>query len=77
MSLHRFAAQYIEVRDLCAAAAESFAREARDERICAGLSQADVARAAGITSQYLRNIERGHRVPSVDVMRKIAEAIDP
>ena len=77
MSLHRFAAQYIEVLDLCTAASKSFAREARLERVCAGLSQVDVARAAGITSQYLCNIERGRRTPSADVARRIAEAIEP
>ena len=76
MSIHRWSGNLIDARQAYMAAAGNFAREARAERICAGITQASVATAAGISAQYLCDIERGRRVPSVDVTRKIAEAIE-
>jgi transcriptional regulator with XRE-family HTH domain len=39
-----------------------------------GLSQADLARAAGMTRSVINAYERGHRQPGVDALARIAEA---
>jgi transcriptional regulator with XRE-family HTH domain len=47
----------------------------RDLRLAAGLTQQQLAEAAGINQGYLSDIERGKRVPSVAVIEKFAEAL--
>lgn len=41
-----------------------------------GLRQAEVCRRAGIHSKYLSCIERAASIPSLDVLMKIARALD-
>jgi transcriptional regulator with XRE-family HTH domain len=50
------------------------------ERLCAvrrlrGLSQRRLA-SAGVTFAYICRIERGTRIPSLEVIRRLAEALD-
>lgn len=41
-----------------------------------GLTQAQVARKAGVTKNYITMLERGERKnPSLDIMKKIARAL--
>jgi transcriptional regulator with XRE-family HTH domain len=47
-------------------------RTLRDER---GMTQSDLADAAGISTQHLSHIERGLRNPSVEVAARIARAL--
>ncbi len=47
------------------------------KRIQLGLKQKDVAAKAGITAQYLRNLENGKaKNPSVVLMKKIATILN-
>jgi transcriptional regulator with XRE-family HTH domain len=48
-------------------------RSLRHER---GVSQEDLASAAGIHTTYLSGIERGHRNPSWNVVVSLAAALD-
>lgn len=41
-----------------------------------GLSQKDLASLAGFTPAYLGYLERGQKNPSVDLIQKIASALD-
>ena len=42
-----------------------------------GWSQSELARRAGVTSQYIVQLESGARKnPSLDVLRKLADALD-
>ena len=40
------------------------------------ISQSDLAEKIGISKSYLNEIERGHKEPSLDVLRKYAEFFD-
>ena len=44
-------------------------------REAAGLSQYELAEAAGITRQALRNVEDGSSAPSLETARKLCEAL--
>jgi transcriptional regulator with XRE-family HTH domain len=46
-------------------------REIRDER---GLSQAELARAAGLTRSVVNAYEHGRRQPGVDALARLAES---
>lgn len=47
------------------------------KRLELGLKQKDVAKQAGITSQYLMNLENGKsKNPSIRVMREIAKVLN-
>lgn len=41
-----------------------------------GLKQAQVEEKAGIAYKYLSNIERGHSIPSTEVIMRLAIALD-
>lgn len=46
-------------------------------RVELGMKQKEVAALAGITPQYLRNIEAGRaKNPSIEVMKKLSEILD-
>ena len=46
-------------------------------RVELGLKQKEVAALAGITPQYLRNIEAGKaKNPSIEVMKKLSEILN-
>lgn len=46
----------------------------RDARLAAGLTQAEVARAAGVDHSYLSHLESGRRTPSRAVLVLMLEA---
>jgi len=50
--------------------------EIRRSRIEAGLTQEGVAAKAGLHRTYVSLIERGRRTPTVDVLFRIAGALD-
>ncbi|WP_052809993.1 helix-turn-helix domain-containing protein [Streptomonospora alba] len=52
-----------------------FAQRVRWHRTRQGKSQAVVAGLAGINAEYLGQIERGYRIPSLDVVEAVADAL--
>jgi transcriptional regulator with XRE-family HTH domain len=54
---------------------EAVGRELRDERQGAGRTLADVAEQAGVSTQYLSEIERGRKEPSSEVVQAVAGAL--
>jgi transcriptional regulator with XRE-family HTH domain len=47
----------------------------RDVRISKGLKQSDVAKKAGLNSNYYARVERAEAVPTVITLKKILEAL--
>ena len=54
---------------------EAVGQELRDERQDVGRTLADVAEEAGVSTQYLSEIERGRREPSSEVLQAVAGAL--
>ena len=54
---------------------EAVGRELREERQSAGRTLADVSRKAGVSTQYLSEIERGLKEPSSEVLGAVAGAL--
>ena len=54
---------------------EVVGRELREERHCQGRTLADVAGAAGVSTQYLSEVERGRKEPSSEVLGAIQGAL--
>ena len=54
---------------------EAAGQELRDERHDAGRTLADVAEEAGVSTQYLSEIERGRKEPSSEVLQAVAGAL--
>jgi transcriptional regulator with XRE-family HTH domain len=48
----------------------------REERQDAGRTLADVAERAGVSTQYLSEVERGRKEPSSEVLRAVSGALD-
>ncbi len=55
---------------------ESVGRELRRERTRHGLRLIDVAHRAGVSSQYLSEVERGLKDPSSELLAAMAGALD-
>jgi len=55
---------------------EAVGQELRDERQDTGRTLADVAEEAGVSTQYLSEIERGRKEPSSEVLQAVAGALD-
>ncbi|WP_279235507.1 helix-turn-helix transcriptional regulator [Nocardioides sp. SR21] len=55
---------------------EAVGHELREERSSAGRTLADVAQDAGVSTQYLSEIERGRKEPSSEVLQAVAGALD-
>jgi transcriptional regulator with XRE-family HTH domain len=55
---------------------EAVGRELREERQSAGRTLADVAQGAGVSTQYLSEVERGRKEPSSEVLQAVAGALD-
>lgn len=53
----------------------TFSRRLRELRTAAGLSQAQLARAAGVGRQYVYQLEAGRRAPSWAVVQQLAAAL--
>ena len=47
----------------------------RERRIRRGLSQSELASKTGITQTFLSLVEHGKRIPSYDVLKRIAEVL--
>jgi len=56
--------------------AEIFGRRLRQLRTARGLTQEQLAEAAGITSTYTSDLERGEKVPSLSILLRLARAFD-
>jgi len=54
---------------------ESFGRNVRRMRFRRGLSQKELAAAAGCSRVYVSEIEKGHRNPSLEVGMELARAL--
>lgn len=54
---------------------EAVGHELREERRTAGRTLADVAGEAGVSMQYLSEIERGRKEPSSEVLGAVAGAL--
>ncbi|WP_051717497.1 helix-turn-helix domain-containing protein [Streptomyces megasporus] len=54
---------------------ETFGRRVREHRILAGLSQEELAEAAGIHRTYVSSLERGQRNVSLDNIVALARAL--
>jgi len=48
----------------------------RDERRDQDRSLGDVARAVGMSKQYLSEVERGRKEPSSEILRSVCDALD-
>jgi transcriptional regulator with XRE-family HTH domain len=55
---------------------EAVGRELREERHDTGRTLADVAEEAGVSTQYLSEIERGRKEPSSEVLQAVIGALD-
>ena len=55
---------------------EAVGHELREERQDVGRTLADVAGQAGVSTQYLSEIERGRKEPSSEVLQAVAGALD-
>jgi transcriptional regulator with XRE-family HTH domain len=60
-------------RDLAIAAA--FGERVRTTRQEAGMSQEELAEAAGMHPTFVSNVERGYRVPSVPTLLRLATGL--
>jgi len=54
---------------------ESVGRELREERVASGKRLVDVATDAGVSPQYLSEVERGLKDPSSELLAAIAGAL--
>ena len=54
---------------------EAVGRELREQRLAAGRTLADVAERAGVSTQYLSEIERGRKEPSSEVVGAVSGAL--
>ena len=54
---------------------EVLGSELREERRSAGRTLADVAERAGVSTQYLSEVERGRKEPSSEVIGAVAGAL--
>jgi transcriptional regulator with XRE-family HTH domain len=54
---------------------ETFGKQLQRVRQAANLSQAKLAKAAGIPVGTLRNLEQGRRIPRLDTAMKLARAL--
>jgi hypothetical protein len=55
---------------------EAVGKELRDERRATERTLADVAEDAGVSTQYLSEIERGLKEPSSEVLQAVIGALD-
>jgi transcriptional regulator with XRE-family HTH domain len=54
---------------------EAAGRELRDERHSSGRTLADVAEEAGVSTQYLSEVERGLKEPSSEILEAVSGAL--
>ena len=64
----------VEDQSEVAVEAEIFGKRVRELRLKAGWTQEQLAEAAGITTTYTSDLERGTKVPSLTVLLRISRA---
>lgn len=62
-------------RDFELEIARAFGDRVREERLVAGLTQEQLAEAAGLHPTFISNLERGYRVPTVVTLVKVARGL--
>src|SRR5947209_8444681 len=53
-----------------------FAQRLRDTRRASGMSQQDLARRAKVSTTYIGKLERGESSVGIDMLARLAEALD-
>ncbi|MEM9463877.1 MAG: helix-turn-helix transcriptional regulator [Actinomycetota bacterium] len=56
--------------------ARAFGARVREIRHSTGMTQEQVAEAAGLHPTFISNVERGYRVPTVPTLLRLATALD-
>lgn len=64
----------VEDQPAVAVEAEIFGKRLRQLRLDAGWTQEQLAEAAGITTTYTSDLERGTKVPSLTIVLRISRA---
>lgn len=74
LSTMEFISTIVEAQLDVAVEAEIFGKRVRQLRIAAGWTQEELAEAAGITTTYTSDLERGTKVPSLTIVLRISRA---
>ena len=69
-----FTSTVVEAQLDVAVEAEIFGKRVRQLRLAAGWTQEQLAEAAGITTTYTSDLERGTKVPSLTIVLRISRA---
>ena len=70
-----FTSTIVEAQLDVAVEAEIFGKRVRQLRLEAGWTQEQLAEAAGITTTYTSDLERGTKVPSLTVVLRVSRAL--
>lgn len=70
-----FISTVVEAQLDVAIEAKIFGRRVRQLRLDAGWTQEQLAEAAGITTTYTSDLERGTKVPSLTIVLRISRAL--
>ena len=68
--------KYLHLEDVVQPAALLFGQRLKERRQLLGLSQGQLFEQTGITAAYISFIERGRANPTLDMMVKLADAVD-
>jgi transcriptional regulator with XRE-family HTH domain len=69
-----FTSTIVDAQPRVAIEAEIFGKRLRQLRLAAGWTQEQLAEAAGITTTYTSDLERGTKVPSLTIVLQISRA---
>jgi transcriptional regulator with XRE-family HTH domain len=69
-----FTSTIVEAQLDVAVEAEIFGKRVRQLRLAAGWTQEQLAEAAGITTTYTSDLERGTKVPSLTIVLRMSRA---
>ena len=69
-----FTSTVVDAQPDVAIEAEIFGKRVRQLRLAAGWTQEQLAEAAGITTTYTSDLERGTKVPSLTIALRISRA---
>jgi len=70
-----FTSTIVDAQPGVAIEAEIFGKRVRQLRLAAGWTQEQLAEAAGITTTYTSDLERGTKVPSLSVVLRLSRAL--
>lgn len=56
--------------------AEAFGQRVRELRLEKGMTQEQLAEAAGLHPTFISNVERGYRVPTIVTLLKLADGLN-